>query len=96
MSTWRQHTLWDPGIATVNRWRISDAGDALIVRFRMASEPEHVVTLPLAEAKPRAIDGDTFVTKALEIQECVGRIEFVLRGAPDHVVSCLREALDAR
>lgn len=94
MATWRQHTIYDPAFSAVNRWRLSDAGDALRIRFRMASEPEHVVDLSLSEARLRLLDSDTFATAPLRVPECIGLVEFVLRGAPEPIVAAIRSALE--
>ena len=94
MTTYRQHLIYDAGFSSPNRWLVMDSGDAIRVRFRFASEPEKVETLTLDTARLRMLDVDTFATAPLEIPECAGRIEFVLRGAPEHVTTALRQALE--
>ena len=91
--TWRQHVVYDPAMASQNRWRLADSGDGIRVRFRMASEPDRVVDLTLDEAKLRAIDGDTFCSAPQKSADWDGAIEFVLRGAPEPIVLALRQAL---
>lgn len=95
-TTWRQHLVYDAGFSAPNRWILMDGGAGIRVRWRFASEPEHVLDLPLKEARMRLLDSETFCTAPLIVPECAGRVEFILRGAPEPIVTCLREALDDR
>lgn len=88
MTTWRQHLIFDPVCSRVDRWSLW--GGTIHIRFRMASGPEHVVDMTLEDARLRMLDGETFATAPREVEGCVGRIEFVMRGAPEHITDAIR------
>jgi hypothetical protein len=94
VATWRAHTLYDPAFSLCDRWMLNDPGTGVRVRFRMASGPEHVVELTFTEARLRMLDSETFATAPLRVPECVGHIEFILRGATEPIARAIRSALE--
>jgi hypothetical protein len=93
MATSTCYLVHDPAFSRPNVWRLADSGTAVRVRLRMASGPEHVFDLALGDLRLRAHDEDTFIAGPMPLEGLLGRVEIVMRGAPEEVSAALREAV---
>lgn len=95
-SVYLAHVVYSPGFERMDTWFLDPDGARVRVRFRCASGPEIVHDVLLADNQLRAISGDDWKAGPMTVPGTLGRIEFVLRGAPEHVTAALRAALPAK
>lgn len=93
MTTYRAYLAYSAAYERPNVWRLADDGAGIGIRFRMASGTEHVRTLTFEELGLRTWDSDTWIATPLHREDWLGKVEFVFRGAPEHIANAIRVML---
>jgi len=96
MSTYVAHVVYDAAFANLNRWMLDRDEATVRVRFREASGPEVVHDLDIRVTPPRLHADNDWKIGPVKVEGVLGRVEFMLRGAPDHVSDVFRSLRGTR